>query len=168
VTYHQAAAILGMHYVSVMRLRRLGKLRPTIDGVHDGDVHRYLQRRQKPEGYIDGHAAASLLGVPARTIAAIARTASLRPHTMPRPGGGWWVHSGLVARLKRDHVLLASLGAKVDPPEGWVTRDHAAALIKRSRSWVTRLGKRGTIRTRRISRHNTWYSREDLEKYVVA
>lgn len=166
VNLHDAAKILGMHYVSAHRLMRQGTLRRTTDGVTSESVFEYLRRRSKPEGYVEGSEAAKILGVPPREISPVCK-AGLLP-CIPRPGGGWWVQKEAAEALAKNPARLATLGMKMDPPPGWLRIEEAAHRMECSRSWVARLGKRGLIRRREFGRHNVWYSEEDVAAYVAS
>lgn len=166
MTHADAAKMLGLHFVSVHRLRRQGKLLPAPDGVDNASVVAYLRQMSPPPGYIEGAAAAEILKIPKREMSGVARANLVR--SVPRPGGGWWVHEEDVAQLQTRPAALAVLGMKIEPPPGWIDAGTACKRLDCSRSWLSRLARRGLIRRRMYGKLNAWYLEDDIAAYLAA
>lgn len=164
MTYKEAAATLGLHYVSVHRLRRSGKLKAVPGGLDEKSVHAYLRRMRKPEGYVDGTVAADRLLIPRREMTGVAAAGLVE--AIARPGGGWWVSEKDVEALAGTPEKLAALGMKVPPPDGWLTAVTASLRLGCSRSWLSRLARRGLIRRRLFGTVNAWYHEGDVADYL--
>lgn len=164
MTLTEAAKTLGMHYVSIHRLRREGKLAFAPDGVDRDSVLAYQRRRRQPRGFMEASLAADRLGIPRRAMSDMAEHGLLTAR--PRPGRGWWVKEEDIEFLEKHPDRLALLGLKVEPPEGWLTPAQARRLLRCGPSWLSSLARKGLIRRRMFGENSAWYLLKDIQDYL--